>query len=80
MGRKSRWATHSGRLNRRMWLSTWQSERYTMLRLKGLMFGGLACTSVEAKTITLPAGPVGATHPPRSASIVTVSRSSVHSG
>ena len=26
-GRKSRWATHSGRLKRRMWLSTWQSER-----------------------------------------------------
>ena len=51
-----------------------------MLRPMGLMLGGLACTRVEAKTMTLPAGPVGATHPPRSASLVTVARSSVHSG
>ena len=27
MGAKSRWAIHSGRLKRRMWLSTWHSER-----------------------------------------------------
>ena len=51
-----------------------------MLRPNGLMFGGLACTSVEAKTMMLPGGPVGATQPPRSASRVTVARSSVQSG
>ena len=27
MGAKSRWAIHSGRLKRRMWFSTWQSDR-----------------------------------------------------
>ena len=46
-----------------------------MVRPNGEMFGGLAWTMRDENMSMLPAGPVGATQPPSSASLVTVSRS-----
>ena len=57
IGVKSRWAIHSARLNWRMWLSTRHSERYTITRPNGLMFGGLACTRQPWKISIEPGGP-----------------------
>ena len=51
-----------------------------MVRPNGEMLGGLAWTSSDENISMLPAGPVGATHPPRSANSVTFSRPRVHKG
>src|SRR5438477_10773441 len=80
IGVKSRWAMYSGRLKRRMWFDTAQRLRYTLTRFHGERFEVEACTRHEWNRIIEPAGPLGATSPPRATSFVIVSWLMVHSG
>src|SRR4051812_34868118 len=68
IGVKSRCAMYSGRLKRRMWFDTAQSERYTLTRFHGDRFEVEACTRQPWKRIIEPGGPFGATMPPWSTS------------
>ena len=71
---------YSGRLKRRMWFETAHRLRYTATRFHGDRFEVDACTRHEWNRIIEPAGPFGATMPPRATSFVIVSLSIVHSG
>ena len=71
---------YSGRLKRRMWLETAHRLRYTLTRFHGDRLDVEAWTRQEWNMIIEPAGPLGATRPPRSTSRVIVAWSIVHNG
>src|SRR4029079_17274258 len=80
IGVKSRCAMYSGRLKRRMWFDTAHRLRYTLTRFHGDRFDVEACTRQEWKSSIDPAGPFGATMPPRSTRLAIVAWLIVHSG